>query len=86
MSIPTRPGFTGGMTDKSHATKRLTEQGARATARAALAERALDFIALVGLLTVVTAVFLLAGPEAFAAVTSVGTGLFAAWRGHRRQT
>ncbi|MEU1674590.1 hypothetical protein ABZ752_21560 [Streptomyces roseifaciens] len=59
-------------------------RGARATARTALAERTLDFIALVTLLAAVTAVFLLAGPQAFAAVTSVGTGLFAAWRGHRR--
>ncbi|MDX3583846.1 hypothetical protein OG920_16630 [Streptomyces europaeiscabiei] len=74
------------MTEKTHAMKRPTEQGARETAHAALVERTLDFVALVGMLTVVTAVFLLAGPEAFAAVTSVGTGLFTAWRGHRRQT
>ncbi|MFF5359303.1 hypothetical protein ACFY4I_07835 [Streptomyces scabiei] len=74
------------MTEKTHTRKRRTGQGARETAHAALAERTLDFVALVGLLTAVTAVFLLAGPDAFAAVTSVGTGLFAAWRGHRRQT
>ncbi|WP_200306113.1 hypothetical protein [Streptomyces adelaidensis] len=74
------------MTEKSRVTKSSTDQGARAAARAALAERTLDFVALVTLLGVVTAVFLLAGPQAFAAVTSVGTGLFAAWRGHRRQT
>lgn len=73
------------MTDKSHVTNRSTDQGAYESARVALAERTLDFVALVSLLAAVTTVFLLAGPQAFAAVTSVGTGLFAAWRGHRRQ-
>lgn len=74
------------MTEKSHITPRPTAQEGREAARAALAERTLDFIILIGLLAAVTTVFLLAGPEAFAAVTSVGTGLFAAWRGHRQQT
>jgi hypothetical protein len=53
--------------------------------RAALAERTLDFVALMGLLAAVTTVVLLARPQAFAAVMSAGMGLFAAWRGHRRQ-
>ncbi|MFF9036715.1 hypothetical protein ACF090_14730 [Streptomyces sp. NPDC014892] len=74
------------MTEKTDATKRPTGQGAHATAHTALAERTLDFVVLVGLLAVVTAVFLLAGPEAFAAVTSVGAALFAAWRGQHRRT
>ncbi|MFI9311092.1 hypothetical protein [Streptomyces triculaminicus] len=74
------------MTEKSHVTNRSTDQEARDAARAALAERTLDFVALVILLAAATMVFLLAGPQAFAAVTSVGTGLFAAWRGHRRQS
>ncbi|MFC7994354.1 hypothetical protein ACFUV2_34330 [Streptomyces pilosus] len=74
------------MTEKSHITPRLTGQEGREAARAALAERILDFIILVSLLATVTTVFLLAGPEAFAAVISVGTGLFAAWRGHRKQS
>ncbi|WP_280911605.1 hypothetical protein [Streptomyces sp. SAI-208] len=38
-------------------------------------------VALLILITLVTGVFMLAGPEAFTAVTSVGLGLFAAWRG-----
>ena len=73
------------MTEKSHVPGRSTDQGAREAARAALAERTLDFLVLVSLLASVTTMFLLAGPQAFAAVTSVGTGLFAAWRGRRRQ-
>ncbi|MFF7987359.1 hypothetical protein ACFZDK_51245 [Streptomyces sp. NPDC007901] len=73
------------MTEKSHAPDRSTDQGVRAAARAALAERTLDFVVLVSLLAAVTTMFLLAGPQAFAAVTSVATGLFAAWRGRRRQ-
>lgn len=86
LSIPTVPGFTGRMPKKTHRTKRPTVHGAPETAHTALVERTLDLVALVGLLAVVTAVFLLAGPEAFAVVTSVGTGLFAAWRGRRQQT
>lgn len=85
LNIPVRRRFTGGMTEKSRNSNRSTSQEARESARAALAERAFDFVALVSLLAAVTTVFLLAGSQAFAAVTSVGTGLFAAWRGHRRQ-
>lgn len=44
-------------------------------------ERVLDLAALLILITLATGVFMLAGPEAFTAVTSVGLGLFAAWRG-----
>lgn len=44
-------------------------------------DRVLDLVALLILITLATAVFMLAGPEAFTAVTSVGLGLFAAWRG-----
>ncbi|GAA2635221.1 hypothetical protein GCM10010425_40940 [Streptomyces spororaveus] len=44
-------------------------------------ERMLDLAALLILITMATGVFMLAGPEAFTAVTSVGLGLFAAWRG-----
>ncbi|SCE42702.1 MULTISPECIES: hypothetical protein [unclassified Streptomyces] len=44
-------------------------------------DRVLDLVALLILITLVTGVFMLAGPEAFTAVTSVGLGLFAAWRG-----
>ncbi|MFE7838768.1 hypothetical protein ACFU53_22790 [Streptomyces sp. NPDC057474] len=73
------------MTKKPHVTDGSTDLESRAATRAALAERTLDFVALVSLLAVVTTVFLLAGPQAFATVTSVGTALFAAWRGHRRQ-
>ncbi len=43
-------------------------------------DRVLDLIALLTLITLATGVFMLAGPEAFTAVTSVGLGLFAAWR------
>ncbi|MGW2007029.1 hypothetical protein [Streptomyces nigrescens] len=44
-------------------------------------DRVLDLVALMVLITLATGVFMLAGPEAFTAVTSVGLGLFAAWRG-----
>ncbi|MFC9861683.1 MULTISPECIES: hypothetical protein [unclassified Streptomyces] len=44
-------------------------------------ERVLDLAALLILITLATGVFMLAGSEAFTAVTSVGLGLFAAWRG-----
>ncbi|KMS74371.1 hypothetical protein ACM01_13800 [Streptomyces viridochromogenes] len=44
-------------------------------------DRVLDLAALLILITLATGVFMLAGPEAFTAVTSVGLGLFAAWRG-----
>ncbi len=44
-------------------------------------DRVLDLVALMILITLATGVFMLAGPEAFTAVTSVGLGLFAAWRG-----
>nr|WP_030882213.1 hypothetical protein [Streptomyces sp. NRRL B-24051] len=44
-------------------------------------DRVLDLVALLVLITLSAGVFMLAGPEAFTAVTSVGLGLFAAWRG-----
>ncbi|MFJ3636218.1 MULTISPECIES: hypothetical protein [Streptomyces] len=44
-------------------------------------ERVLDLTALLILITLAAGVFMLAGSEAFTAVTSVGLGLFAAWRG-----
>ncbi|MFE9173566.1 hypothetical protein ACFYNZ_29585 [Streptomyces kebangsaanensis] len=48
---------------------------------APIRERVLDLVALLILISLAAAVFMLAGPEAFTAVTSVGLGLFAAWRG-----
>ncbi|MFJ9693148.1 hypothetical protein ACWGKU_21915 [Kitasatospora sp. NPDC054768] len=44
-------------------------------------DRVLDLVALLLLTTLAAAVFLIAGSEAFTAVTSVGLGLFASWRG-----
>ncbi|MFF8611991.1 hypothetical protein [Streptomyces sp. NPDC015350] len=44
-------------------------------------DRVLDLVALLVLITLSAGVFMLAGAEAFTAVTSVGLGLFAAWRG-----
>ncbi|MEU3342773.1 hypothetical protein [Streptomyces sp. NPDC006668] len=73
------------MAEKPRITDRSKRRAGRQGEPAALAERALDFVALLGLLAAVTTVFVLAGPQAFAAVTSAGTGLFAAWRGHRRR-
>ncbi|WP_171075819.1 hypothetical protein [Streptomyces sp. YIM 121038] len=51
------------------------------TREAPLHERVLDLAALLILITLAAGVFMLAGAEAFTAVTSVGLGLFAAWRG-----
>ncbi|MEU1276310.1 hypothetical protein [Streptomyces sp. NPDC005799] len=73
------------MAEKPHITGRSKRPARQQGEPATLAERTLDFIALLGLLAAVTTVFILAGPQAFAAVTSAGTGLFAAWRGHRRR-
>ncbi|MEQ4610268.1 hypothetical protein ACWFQ7_11515 [Streptomyces bacillaris] len=44
-------------------------------------DRVLDLLALLILITLAAGVFMVAGSEAFTAVTSVGLGLFAAWRG-----
>jgi hypothetical protein len=73
------------MTDKPHVTNGPARRAAHRNARGVLAERTLDLIALASLLALITAVFLMTGPQAFAAVTSVGTGLFTAWRGRRRE-
>ncbi|MET7711479.1 hypothetical protein [Streptomyces sp. NPDC005407] len=43
----------------------------------------LDLIALLCLLVLATVVYVVTGPEAFAAVTGVGVGLFTSWRGRR---
>jgi hypothetical protein len=51
--------------------------------RASTSERVLDLVALLVLIALSAAVFTLAGPGAFTAVTSVGMGLFATWRSHR---
>jgi hypothetical protein len=48
--------------------------------RAPTSERVLDPVALLVLIALSAAVFTLAGPGAFTAVTSVGMGLFATWR------
>ncbi|GAA2996622.1 hypothetical protein GCM10010519_31980 [Streptomyces lactacystinicus] len=48
---------------------------------APIRDRVLDLVALLLLITLAAAVFLIAGSEAFTAVTSVGLGLFATWRG-----
>ncbi|MEI5101748.1 hypothetical protein RB200_28640 [Streptomyces sp. PmtG] len=74
------------MTEKTRAAQRSAVQTDARPTRAALAERALDFVALVSLLAAVTTMFLLAGPQAFATIASVGTGLFVAWRGHQRRS
>lgn len=47
---------------------------------AILRARVLDLVALLALLSLATTVFLAAGAEAFTVVTSVGVGLFSAWR------
>jgi hypothetical protein len=51
--------------------------------RAPTSERVLDLVALLVLIALSAAVFTLAGPGAFTAVTSVGMGLFATWRSQR---
>ncbi|WP_329546222.1 MULTISPECIES: hypothetical protein [unclassified Streptomyces] len=48
-----------------------------------LRERVLDLVALLALLAVDGVLFVLAGPEAFAAVTTSGVALFATWRARR---
>ncbi|MFF7635537.1 hypothetical protein ACFZB9_20625 [Kitasatospora sp. NPDC008050] len=48
---------------------------------APIRDRVLDLVALLLLITLAAAVFLIAGSAAFTAVTSVGLGLFATWRG-----
>ncbi|MBT2367115.1 hypothetical protein J7E88_17825 [Streptomyces sp. ISL-10] len=45
----------------------------------------LELIALLCLITLATVVYAAAGPEAFAAVTGVGGGLFTTWRGRPRR-
>ena len=45
-----------------------------------LRERILDLVALLALLVLAAIVFILAGPSALTAITSVGMGLFATWR------
>ncbi|MET7697021.1 hypothetical protein [Streptomyces sp. NPDC005485] len=49
----------------------------------ALRDRVLDLIALLALLALAAFLFVLAGPEAFAAVTTSGVALFATWRARR---
>ncbi|WP_406072085.1 hypothetical protein OG372_35955 [Streptomyces sp. NBC_01020] len=53
------------------------------TGRTPTGERVLDLMALLALISLSAAVFTLAGPGAFTAVTSVGMGLFATWCSHR---
>jgi hypothetical protein len=48
-----------------------------------LRHQTLDLVALLTALAAATAVFVLAGPEAFAAVTTTAVALFTTWRGHR---
>jgi len=43
-------------------------------------QQILDLVALLVLISLSTVVFILAGPGAFTAVTSVGMGLYATWR------
>ncbi|MFF0060911.1 hypothetical protein ACFYRC_05050 [Streptomyces sp. NPDC005279] len=43
----------------------------------------LDLIALLCLIALATVVYIATGPEAFAAVTGAGVGLFTSWRGRR---
>jgi hypothetical protein len=50
---------------------------------AAPARRILDLVALLAVLSAATVIFVVAGPEAFAAVTTGGVGLFTTWRGRR---
>ncbi|MFJ5924368.1 hypothetical protein ACIQF6_17395 [Kitasatospora sp. NPDC092948] len=50
------------------------------TSHAPIGERVLDLTALLLLIALAAAVFVLAGPAAFTAVTSAGVGLFVAWR------
>ncbi|MFD5083438.1 hypothetical protein ACFWOG_12465 [Kitasatospora sp. NPDC058406] len=59
------------------------DSGVRPAAPAPTRERVLDLVALVLLIGLAAAVFILAGPGAVTAVTSVGMGLFATWRSRR---
>lgn len=43
----------------------------------------LELIGLLSLIAVAATVYVVTGPEAFAAVTAVGAGLFATWSGPR---
>lgn len=46
-------------------------------------DKLLDLIALLSLLAAMTGVYLVTGPEVFAAVTGVSSGLFTTWRGRQ---
>jgi uncharacterized membrane protein YccC len=46
-------------------------------------ERVLELIGLLSLIAVAATVYIVTGPEAFAAVTAVGAGLFTTWSGPR---
>lgn len=48
---------------------------------APIRDRVLDLVALLALVTLAAIVFMVAGAAAFTAVTGVGLGLFATWRG-----
>ncbi|MFE2347965.1 hypothetical protein [Kitasatospora cineracea] len=51
--------------------------------RTPMGDRVLDLVALLLLIALAAAVFVLAGPTAFTAVTGAGMGLFSYWRSHR---
>ncbi|WP_143203519.1 hypothetical protein [Streptomyces sp. CB01580] len=72
------------MTDKNANTKPMSAPAGRQPedqlSIPALRERVLDLIALLILIALAALVFVVAGPAAFTAVTSVGVGLFATWR------
>ncbi|MGC9541744.1 hypothetical protein [Streptomyces sp. UG1] len=71
------------MTHKNANTKPTSTSAGRRPeepAHGPLSERVLDLIALLLLMALAALVFILAGPAAFTAVTSVGVGLFATWR------
>jgi hypothetical protein len=72
--VPT-PGDTARLTPT-----RAPEDGATLPAK----DRLLDLIALLVLIALSAAVFTIAGPTAFTAVTSVGLALFATWRSAHR--
>lgn len=50
---------------------------------APLRDRVFELVALVSLLGIASAVYVVAGPAAFSAVVSAGVGLFATWRARR---
>ncbi|GED85798.1 hypothetical protein ACIQMV_17090 [Streptomyces sp. NPDC091412] len=75
------------MTDKeanpgtvSPSSSQRRSQANESTETSVPGERVLDLIALLALTTLAALVFMVAGPAAFTAVTSVGVGLFATWR------